>query len=110
MSKKQSIVDSYYNQLIKDIELLKTNAVLTSLLKYPTNDEIKEYLNNNIVEWGGLGYQLQADRDFLRFYLALDDFNKIRHHCMGRLISYGNLKLFCSYAMYNDTVKFIKAN
>lgn len=107
MSKKQLIIDSYYNQLIKDTELLKSH---TSLVDYPSNDEIKEYLSNNIVRRGRLGYQLQSSRDFVRFYLELDDFNKIRYHLLGRLISYKNLKVYCYDRIYNGIIKFIKAN
>lgn len=107
MSKKQFIIDSYYNQLIKDIELLKTYS---SVFMYPSNDEIKEFLENNIVNRGRLGYQLQSSRDFVRFYLELKDFNKIRYHLLGRLIGYKNLKVYCYDKLYNEIIKIVKAN
>ena len=110
MGKKKLIIDSYCNQLIKDIELLKTNPSLTSLVDYPSNDEIKEFLSNNIVHRGRKGYQLQSSRDFINFYLELNDFNKIRYHLLGRLISYKNLKVYCYDKLYNEIVKFIKTN
>ena len=110
MSKKQLIINNYCNQLIKDIELLKTNSNLTSLVDYPSNDEIKEFLSNNIVNRGRLGYQLQSSRDFIRFYLALNDFNKIRYQLLGRLIGYKNLKVYCYDKLYNEVIKIIKAN
>ena len=80
MNKKQLIIDSYCNQLIKDIELLKTYS---SVFMYPSNDEIKEFLNNNLVNRGRLGYQLQSSRDFVKFYfrnnciIAVIPINKI---------------------------------
>ena len=107
MSKKQLIIDSYYNQLINDIELLKTYS---SVFMYPTNDEIKEFLSKNIVNRGRLGYQLKSSRDFVIFYLELSDFNKIRYHFIGRLIGYKNLKVYCYDKLYNEVIKIVKAN
>ena len=107
MSKKQLIIDSYCKQLIKDIELLKTYP---SLFMYPSDDEIKEFLNNNLVNRGRLGYQLQSSQYFVRFYLDLNDFNKIRYHLLGRLIGYKNLKVYCYDKLYNEIIKIVKAN
>lgn len=107
MSKRQLIIDSYYNQLIKDIELLKTYS---SVFMYPQNDEIKEFLENSLVNRGRLGYQLQFSRDFVRFYLELIDSNKIRYHLLGRLIVYKNLKVYCYDKLYNEIIKIVKSN
>ena len=108
MSKKQTIVDSYYQQILKDITTLKT---CTNQLIYPSADEIKVFLDSRIVKSDNVGgYHLQADRDFITFYLDLSDFNKVRYHLIGRLLSYKNLRLWCYDSVYNDTIKFLKAS
>ena len=108
MSKKQTIVDSYYQQILKDVATLKT---CTNKLIYPSNDEIKVFLDSRIVKSDNVGgYHLQADRDFIVFYLDLSDFNKVRYHLIGRLLSYKNLRLWCYDSVYNDAIKFLKAS
>ena len=108
MSKKQTIVDSYYQQVLKDILMLKT---CTNKLVYPSDDEIKDFLVDRIVKADNVdSYHLQADRDFITFYLDLNDFNKVRYHLVGRLLSYKNLRLWCYDSVYNDVIKFLKAS
>ena len=107
MSKKQTIVDSYYQQMLKDMSTLKA---FTNQLIYPSADEIKGFLASRIVKADNVGnYHLQADRDFITFYLDLSDFNRVRYHLVGRLLSYKNLRLWCYDSVYNDAIKFLKA-
>ena len=108
MSKKQTIIDSYYQQILKDIATLKT---CTNLLIYPSEDEIKCFLGSRIVKSDHTdNYHLQADRDFIVFYLDLNEFNKVRYYLIGRLLSYKNLRLWCYDNVYNDAIKFLKAS
>ena len=108
MSKKQTIIDSYYQQVSKDIATLKA---CTNQLIYPSDDEIRGFLDSRIVKSDHVGgYHLQADRDFTAFYLDLNDFDKVRYHLIGRLLSYKNLRLWCYDSVYNDTIKFLKAS
>ena len=108
MSKKQTIVDSYCQQMLKDISTLKS---FTNKLTYPSADEIKDFLASRVVKADHVGnYHLQADRDFITFYLDLNDVNKVRYHLVGRLLSYKNLRLWCYDSVYNDAIKFLKAS